>query len=88
MVGHALNRCFRRSLSSNQFAGASPSMIAQLTTLNYLYVVVWIGLAFAHVAQFGLLSQGFAQQPIHWYNLVDDWTIDGAHLLVSRRVAR
>ena len=34
----------------------------------------------------GVLSQGLEQQPIDWHNSVDDWAIDGTHLLVRRRV--
>jgi hypothetical protein len=33
-----------------------------------------------------VLSQELEQQPIDWHNSVDDWAIDGAHFLVSRRV--
>jgi hypothetical protein len=33
-----------------------------------------------------LLSQVFERKSIDWHNSVDDWAIDGAHFLVSRRV--
>jgi hypothetical protein len=65
-------------------ASSIPSTIGQLTALQYLYVFVLT--IQRRSSRFTLRTQVPSQKPVDRLDSVDDWTIDGASVLVRVRV--
>jgi hypothetical protein len=73
-----------RYLYINQLRSSIPLTIGTLTALQYLYVFVLT--IQCRSSRYWLRTQDSFRQPVDKLDSVDDWTIDGTHLLVRVRV--